>query len=151
MRKERPEGMRMMRAGAAHTSAGCTQHEGAFDPAVGDVVNRRGLLNNLSHCLQGEVHENDVHDGMAACQCGSDAKPCLCAFRDGRVTHPCFAKFFPQAAALLEVAASRPNALPYIEDVWVASHLFTHTFHTSLGVGDDTLGFAGSFDRGRNC
>ncbi len=62
-----------------------------------------------------------------------------------------FAEFFPQAAALLEVTASRPNALPYIKDVGIAPHLFTNAFHAGLSVGEDALGFRGRLDRRRNC
>ena len=137
MSKKRPKGVGMMRAGAANTTTGGTQHEGHFEPAVRDVVDGGGLLHDLSHGLQSEIHEHDVHDGMTARQCRSDAKSCLRAFRDGCVAHPRFAEFIPQTAALLEVTASWPNALPYIKDVGIAPHLFANAFHAGLGVGED--------------
>ena len=140
MSKERPKGVGMMRAGAANTTTRRAQHEGYFEPAVRDVVDGGGLLHNLSHGLQGEIHEHDVHDGMTARQRRSDAKSRLRAFRDGCVADPRFAEFSPEAAALLEVTASWPNALSYIKDVGIAPHLFANAFHAGLGVGDDALG-----------
>src|ERR1035437_5585786 len=118
----------MMWASASNASTCGTYQKGHFESTVRDVVYGGCLLHDLAHCLQSKIQEHDVYDWMTSCQCCPDTHAGLGTFGNGRIANPSSTKLLPKATALLEISAARSDALPNIEDCWIAPHLFGYAF-----------------------
>src|SRR5579862_1623732 len=130
----------MMRSCAAYSASGSAEKHRHFEAAIGDVMDCRGLLDNLAHCFESEIEKDDIDDRMAAGKCGSNTDASLRAFGDRRIANSLFAEFIPEAPALLEISSSRSNALTDVKDIRIPTHLLADALDTCLGIRNDPVG-----------
>jgi hypothetical protein len=150
--EEGVEGIRVMRTGASYAAAHRPHHDRNFELSNRDVVDGRSLLDNFADRFQHKIEEDDIDNGMASGERGSNAQTGLTPFSDRRIAYPLSAELSPQAAALLEVSTPRADSLTHVEDVRIAPHLFADRFDSSFRVSDQSLlvGWLPGFSSGRS-
>src|SRR5580765_4102417 len=99
-------------------------------------MNFSGIVDDLIHCQNAEIHGHELGDGMQPRHGGADRQAREAGFRDRSIHYPLRAEFFHETLTDLEGALIIAHFLADQENARVATHLLPHSLVQSFPIGE---------------